>query len=138
MNKKVKLRELVATKIIYALMLVIYYWMWSRTGWEDYYSTIHLVLGLILVIFFIFQGIRLKKYKAEFKDELAEQNLRRCDSICFKLMVIILTILSFGIAIMGHSNAINIAVVGWIIVISILLITIIRTILFIIMDSKGI
>ncbi len=138
MSKKVKLKELVATKIIYAFMLVIYYWMWSRTDWKDYYLTIHLVLGLILVAFFIFQGFRVKKYNSEHKDELAEHNLRRCDSICFKVLLALLTILAVGIAIISHSNEIHISLVGWIIVILILLISVLRTTLFIIMDSKGV
>lgn len=138
MNKKVNLRELVATKIIYGLMLVLYYWMWSRTNWENYYSTIQTIFGLIFVIFFLYQGYRTRKYKSENKDELAEKNLRKCDSICLKIMLISLIILSFGIAIFSHSNELNISSVGWIIVLLILLISIIRTVLFIVMDKKGI
>lgn len=138
MKKKITLRELVATNIVYAFMLLIYYWMWSRTTWQDYYLTIQFIFGLILVIFFTFQGFRKKKYNAEYKDELAEKNLRRCDSICFKILIASLIIISFGIGIVGHSNEINISLSGWLIVSLILLINIIRTIIFIVMDSKGI
>ena len=30
MKSKVTLKELVGTKIIYAMLLVCYYWMWAR------------------------------------------------------------------------------------------------------------
>ena len=39
MNKKVSLKEIVGTKIVYAIILTSYYWMWARTDWEDWYLT---------------------------------------------------------------------------------------------------
>ncbi len=35
MKSKVTLKELVGTKIIYAVLLVCYYWMWARRDWQE-------------------------------------------------------------------------------------------------------
>ncbi len=40
MKSKVSLKEMVGVKIIYALLLVCYYWMWARQDWHHYYDTI--------------------------------------------------------------------------------------------------
>ena len=40
MNKKVSLKEIVGTKIVYAIILTSYYWMWARTDWKDWYETV--------------------------------------------------------------------------------------------------
>ena len=138
MNKKVTLTELVGTKIIYALIMVSYYWMWARTDWKDYYVTIQKALGVFLVMFFVLQENRVRKYKKESVDELAEQNLKRCDSICFKIFVAVMVVTAFICAIIGHTDVFNMDVIGWIIVLTIFALTIIRTILFAIMDSRGI
>ena len=34
MNKKVTLRELVANKIVFAVLLALYYWMRARRNWS--------------------------------------------------------------------------------------------------------
>ena len=31
--KKVSLRELVADKIIFSILIAMYYWMWARNDW---------------------------------------------------------------------------------------------------------
>ena len=62
MNKKVSLREIVGTKIIYAIIL----------DWKDWYLTLQLVFGCFLAAFFAFQQMRIKKYKKEGIDEMAE------------------------------------------------------------------
>ena len=138
MSKKVSLREIVGTKIVYAIILVFYYWMWARSDWKDWYETAQFALSVFLVTFFIYQAIRISKYKKECLDEMAEQNLKRCDSICLKLFVGAKVILAFSSAIRGHVNAIRTGVIGWGIVLSILLLSIVRTTLFVIMDSKGV
>lgn len=138
MSKKVSLREIVGTKIVYAIILVFYYWMWARSDWKDWYETAQFTLSVFLVTFFIYQAIRISKYKKECLDEMAEQNLKRCDSICLKLFVGAMVILAFCAAIWGHVNAISTGFIGWGIVLSILLLSIVRTTLFVIMDSKGV
>ena len=34
--KKVSLRELVADKIIFAVLIAVYYWTWARNYWTGY------------------------------------------------------------------------------------------------------
>ncbi len=138
MNKKVTLTEIVGTKIIYALIMVSYYWMWARTDWKDYYTTIQSALCVFLITFFVLQAGRVRKYKKEGLDEMAEQNLKRCDSICFKIFIVAMIVTAWICAIIGHTNAFSTGFIGWIIVLTILALTIIRTIIFMIMDRRGI
>ena len=138
MDKKVSLREIVGTKIIYAIMIAVYYWMWTRLDWKDYYDTIQRFIGSFVAIFFVIQAFRIRKYKQENIDELAEQNLRRCDAICLKLFVGVMIVVAWMCAIIGHDDTISTSIVGWVIVLSIVIISIIRTVLFSIMDSKGV
>ena len=60
MNKKVSLKEIVGTKIVYAIILTSYYWMWARTDWKDWYETVQSMLGVFLFSFFtlylLFEG----------------------------------------------------------------------------------
>ena len=51
MNKKVSLKEIVGTKIVYAIILTSYYWMWARTGWTIVLSI--LVLSIIRTVMFV-------------------------------------------------------------------------------------
>lgn len=138
MNKKVTLAEIVGTKIVYALIMVSYYWMWARTGWKDYYIIIQSAMGGFVLVFFLIQEARIRKYKREGIDELAEHNLKRCDAICFKLFVAVMVVTAWICAIIGHTNALSTEIVGWIIVLTILILTVIRTALFMFMDKRGI
>ncbi len=138
MNKTVTLTEIVATKIVYALIMVSFYWMWARTDWKDYYVTIQSALGIFLITFFFVQASRIKKYKKEGIDEMAEHNLKRCDSICFKIFLAVMVVTAWSCAIIGHTNVISTEFIGWVIVLTILALTIIRTVIFMIMDSRGI
>ncbi len=138
MNKKVSLKEIVGTKIVYAIILTSYYWMWVRTDWKDWYETVQSMLGVFLFSFFTLQMIRISKYKKEGIDEMAEQNLKRCDSICLKLLVGVMVAVAFGAAILGHANVVSTGFIGWAIVLSILALSIIRTVMFVVMDNKGV
>ena len=138
MNKKVSLKEIVGTKIVYAIILTSYYWMWARTDWKDWYEMMQYVLGVFLLSFFSVQMIRISKYKKEGIDEMAEQNLKRCDSSCLKLFVGVMVVVAFGAAIFGHTNVVSTGFIGWTIVLSILVLSIIRTVMFVVMDSKGV
>ena len=52
MKTKVPLKELVGRKIIYAVLLVCYYWMWARRDWHDYYETIQNMVFVFTAVFF--------------------------------------------------------------------------------------
>ena len=108
--KKVTLLELVATKIIYAVLLALYYWMFARRDWHDYYSTIQNVVAIITIFFFVYQYVRIKKYKQEITDELATQNLKRTDSICIKIFSVAVIITAF----MGAIEIINNLQMGYV------------------------
>lgn len=138
MNKPVTLKELVATKIIFALMIASYYWMWARTDWKDYYQTIQNSIAIFFGIFFIMHADRIRKYKKESFDEMAEQNLRRCDSICLKILVVVSVAAAWMSTIFAHVNGWNGSIIGWVLVLALVVISIIRTILFWVMDSKGV
>lgn len=137
MNRTVTLREIVGNKIVYAILLVAYYWMWARTDWQEWYQTAQFALGCGGVAFFVIQSVRIRRYKRECVDEMAEQNLKRCDSLCLKIFVALMIAAAWLCAIANHTGTIATGVIGWIIVLSVLALTIVRTAVFAIMDSKG-
>ena len=51
--KKVSLRELVADKIVYAVLLAMTYWLWARNDWKDYYTTIQYVIDVFAFFYFV-------------------------------------------------------------------------------------
>ena len=134
MKKKVTLLELVATKIIYAILIAVYYWMWARRDWHDYYETIQYVVGVFTFVFLLSQASRIRKFNKEIVDELALANLKRADSLCLKMAA------AFGIlvAFMGAMEIMNHLQMGYAIMVSLVLITIIRTVAFYVMDTKGV
>ncbi len=134
MKSKVTLKEKVGTKIIYAVLLVCYYWMWARRDWQSYYETIQNVVFGFTILFFAIQADRIRKYSKEEKDELAIQNLRRTDAIGLKIMVAATTVIAFACAV----AAIDGRMAGYALVGMILVLSIVRAIIFWVMDSKGI
>ena len=134
MKSKVTLRELVGTKIIYAALLVCYYWMWARRDWHDYYMTIQNMVVVFTIAFFAIQAGRIHRYSKEEKDELAIQNLCRTDAIGFKIMMAATIVIAFACAV----TFIDGVMAGYALVGMILVLTIIRFIIFCVMDSKGI
>lgn len=133
MKSKVSLKELVGTKIVYALLLVCYYWMWARRDWHDYYMSIQYAVAGFSILFFLIQIDRIRKYSKETKDELAVQNLRRSDAICLKIMIIAVTLIAFA----GAITLLDGIMAGYALVGTILALAIIRFIVFCLMDRKG-
>ena len=134
MKAKVSLKEMVGTKIIYAILLICYYWMWARRDWHNYYTTIQNTVMVFTFVFFIMQASRIRKYSKEEKDELAIQNLRRVDAIGLKLMVAAAVVIAFSCAVTLMDGR----MAGYALVGTIFILTIIRFILFCVMDSKGV
>lgn len=134
MKSKVTLKEIVGTKIIYAILLVSYYWMWARRDWHDYYDVIQNAVVMFTVVFFLIQAVRIRKYSKEEKDELAIQNLRRTDAIGLKIMVAAAIVIAFASAV----KAIDGTMAGYALVGMILALAVIRFIIFCVMDSKGV
>ena len=71
MKSKVTLKEIVGTKIIYAVLLACYYWMWARRDWHDFYDIIQNMVVVFTIIFFVLQANRIRMFSKEEKDELA-------------------------------------------------------------------
>lgn len=134
MKSKVTLKELVGTKIAYALLLVCYYWMWARRDWHDYYMSIQYAVAVFTFVFFILQAGRIRKYNRETKDEMAVMNLRRADAICLKIMIAAAVVIAFaGALTLLDGRTAGYALVGLIFVLSI-----VRFAAFCVMDSRGV
>ena len=121
MKGKVTLKELVGTKIIYALLLVGYYWMWARRDWHDYYDVIQHVVIIFTIIFTVMRASRVRRYRKEEKDQPAVETLRRIDAIGLKLMVAAAIIIAFACAVGAIGGpAAGYGLVGMILVLSVL------------------
>ena len=135
MDKKVSLRELVADKIVFALLIAVYYWMWARNDWRSFYLSIQYAVYGFTFYYFIARGIRLRKYKKEKTDEMAETNLRRCDALCLKVGAAAIVVLGFVCAI--GRMVLTTEIIGYCLMGLLLLLAILRTVVFCLMDAKG-
>ena len=134
--RKVSLREIVADKIVFAILIALYYWMWARNDWHNYYTSIQYAVFAFTFFYFISRASRLKKYKQELPDEMSEANLKRCDALCLKIGAAAIIVLSFVGAI-GRLS-ITTDLIGYCLMGILIALAIIRTILFYIMDTKGV
>ena len=132
MEKKVSLKELVGTKIIYAGLIAAYYWMWARQDWHNYYDMIQNVVFLFTIIFFILQASRIRRYNKEEKDQQAIQALRRADAILLKVLVAAVVAIAFACATAFFDGR----MAGYALVGTILALAVLRTILFCMMDGR--
>ena len=135
MKKKVTLKELVGARIVAAICIAVYYWCWARNGWENYFSSIQTTVAILAFFFFCFLGVRERKYKKEVVDEMAVANLKRCDSICYKITMVLIVCIGFLSAI--FRLAISSEVIGYLLMGVLVLTSVIRTLLFCYMDAKG-
>ena len=134
--RKVSLREIVADKIVFAILIALYYWMWARNDWHNYCTSIQYAVFAFTFFYFISRASRLKKYKQELPDEMSEANLKRCDALCLKIGAAAIIVLSFVCAI-GRLS-ITTDLIGYCLMGILIALAIIRTILFYIMDTKGV
>lgn len=138
MKKKVSILEIVATKIVIALLVAGYYWMWIRSDWMPEYRQYSAYFGGFLFLILLAHYHRVHKYKKERFDELAIKTLRKCDAICLKVLTVLMVIVAYAGGILGHVNAMSTAMMGWLIIGSIIAIAMLRTMLFLILNSKGV
>ena len=134
--KKVSLRELVADKIVFAVLIAVYYWMWARNDWRESYKTIQFIVFAFSFYYFVNRSIRLKKYKQEAVDEMAETNLKRCDSICLKIGAAAIVVIGFACAV--GRMVLTTEVIGYALMGTLVALTVIRTVIFCMMDKEGI
>ena len=136
MNKKVTLRELLGARIVLAICIAVYYWCWARNDWEDYFSSIQQCVAIFAFLFFCFLAVRERKYKKETVDEMAAANLKRCDSICYKITMVLIVCIAFASAILRFT--ISSEMIGYMLMGVLVLTAIIRMAIFCYMDAKGI
>ncbi|WP_026667404.1 hypothetical protein [Butyrivibrio sp. AE2005] len=136
-NRKVTLRDILVSKVVRNIAIAVYFWMWARTDYKESYSMIQSSVGAFLAVFYYMLYSRERKYKKECFDELAERNLNKCNAICYKIMAVIMVALAFTAAIVGHTEAFGTDVIGWILVISLVVVSIVRVILYSAIDKKG-
>ena len=98
MNKKVTLGELLGARIVLAICIAVYYWCWARNDWEDYFSSIQQCVAIFALMFFCLLAVRERKYKKETVDEMAAANLKRCDSICYKITMVLIVCIAFAVS----------------------------------------
>ena len=126
MDRRVTLRELLIARIVLAICIAVYYWCWARNGWENYFSAIQTTVATFAFLFFCFLGVRERKYKA---------NLKRCDSVCYKITMVLIVCIGFLSAILRL--VISSEVIGYLLMSVLVLTSMIRAILFCYMDAKG-
>ncbi len=131
MEKKVSLKELVGTKIIYAGLIAAYYWMWARQDWHNYYDAIQNAVFLFTILFFILQASRIRRYSKEEKDQQAIQTLRRIDAILLKVLAAAAVAIAFACAVTFFDGR----MAGYALVGTIFALTVLRTILFCVMAA---
>lgn len=136
MNKKVTLRELLGARLLLAICIAVYYWCWARNDWEDYFSSIQQCVAIFAFLFFCFLAVRERKYKKETVDEMAAANLKRCDSICYKITMVLIVCIAFLSAILRFT--ISPEIIGYMLMGVLVLTAIIRMAIFCYMDAKGI
>ena len=129
------MRELLIARIVLAICIAVYYWCWARNGWENYFSSIQTTVATFAVLFFCFLGVRERKYKKEVVDEMAAANLKRCDSVCDKITMVLIVCIGFLSAILRL--VISSEVIGYLLMGVLVLTSMIRAILFCYMDAKG-
>ena len=74
--------------------------------------------------------------KKETVDKMAIASLRKCDSICYKVVIILIVCIGFLSAVLRF--AITSEIIGYMLMGVLVLISVLRTILFCYMDAKGI
>lgn len=135
MKEKVTLRELLGARIVLSVCIAVYYWCWARNGWENYFVSIQNFVAIFAVFFFWLLAVREKKYKKEVMDEMAVMNLKRCDSICYKILVVSIVCTGFLSAVLRF--AVSPAAIGYLLMGILVIVSVIRTVLFCYMDAKG-
>ena len=136
MKNKVTLKELLGMQVIVAILIAIYYWCWARNDWQNYYETIQNTVGILAFFIFVSLSIRMSKYKREVTDEMAITNLRKSDSICLKIAIILIVCIGFLAAVLRFT--ISSEIIGYMLMGTVVLISIIRVISFCIIDKRGI
>lgn len=129
------LRELLTARVVLSVCIAVYYWCWARNGWANYFVSIQNCVAIFAVLFFCFLSARERKYKKEIVDEIAAANLKRCDSICYKVTTALMIIAAFLSAVLRFT--VSTEIIGYLLMGIFVVMTVLREILFCTMDAKG-
>ncbi|MBP2034152.1 putative Tic20 family protein [Clostridium algifaecis] len=127
MKKKVSLKIWMISKIIPALSLVLFYWMGVQMKDHPTYAYLQYIIlaGMLLILYII------QKHH-DIVDEYAKEILNKTDAICFKLSYVVFGIVLLPCVLIN----INSITTGYIIVITLCIIGILRSIIFCFLDSR--
>lgn len=127
MNRKVSLKIWMISKIIPSLSLVLFYWMSVEMKNHPTYAYLqYIILACMLLILYIIGKHR------DIVDEYAKEILNKTDAICFKLSYAFFGIILLP-CVLINTNSIT---TGYIIVITLCIIGILRSIIFCLLDSR--
>ncbi|OUP49265.1 hypothetical protein [Lachnoclostridium sp. An181] len=127
----INLRTWMFLKITPAVLFWVYYWMCTRDSWSPAYMYIQTAIFAAAGLLVGYQ-ISYAKRKDIF-DEFAKENLKTTDSICLKIAYTLMIIAAVACIFSDFSGEIA----GYCILTSILLLTILRAVIFSIIDKKG-
>jgi len=130
-TKTINLRAWMFLKTLPAILLLLYYWMCTIEGYNPVFRYIHGVT-LLLAGAVVWAQVSYAK-KNNIFDEFALENLKTTDSICLRVSFALMSIETLA-CVFADFNGI---IAGYFVVGGILLLTIIRAIIFTIIDKKG-
>lgn len=127
MKKKVSLKIWMISKIIPSLSLVLFYWMSVKIKYNSAYGYLqYIILACMLILLYIIGKHR------DILDEYAKKILSKTDAICFKLSYVFFGIVLLPCVLIN----INSITIGYMIVITLCIIGILRSIIFCLLDSR--
>lgn len=130
-TKKINLSAWMFLKITSAALFLVFYWMCTRDSFHPAYMYIQTAVFAIAGLFVGFQISYAKK--KDIFDEFARENLKTTDSICLKIAYALMIIAAIVCIFTDFSGVIA----GYGILISILVLTILRAVIFTMIDKKG-
>lgn len=131
-DKKMNLKVWMFLKIAPPAFFLMYYWMCTRSDFQPHYRYIQQVFFYVTALLVGIQAAYSKK--RDLFDEFAKENLRTTDSVCLKAAFVFMVITAVACVFPSVSGKIA----GYCVVISMLLLSILRAVIFCIIDKKGI
>ena len=130
-SKKINLRTWMFLKITPAVLFLVYYWMCTREDFRAAYVYLQTAVFAAAGALVAYQIAYAKR--RDIFDEFARENLKTVDSICLKAAYVLM----IGAAVVCIFTDFSGEAAGYGILISILLLTVLRAILFAVIDKKG-
>lgn len=130
-NKPINLSVWMFSKVVPAALLFFYYGMCSWDGYDPtlrYLQAVSLVLAGVIVLWQVSYAKKKKLF-----DEFARENLKTTDSICLKIAYALMVVAVLACVFADFSGIIA----GYFVVGGILLLTILRAVIFAVIDKKG-